>query len=87
MIAKGSIVRCRYNFEKEREIYGHNYPHQGDLLTVIKVQKHFDSENVLWFDELKIEVPLYENCFEEVQDETDGDIILNEVFKIANGLP
>jgi hypothetical protein len=86
MIRQGSIVKCTYNFDREREVYGYKYPHTDDLLTVTKLQKDSEGEVVLWFDELKIPVPLYENCFVEVQDEAEGDEILNEAFKIANNL-
>ena len=86
MITRGSLVQCNYNFDREREKFKHAYPKINDLLTVTKREFDSDGDPVLWFDELKIPVPLYEECFDEVQDEYEGDEILNEAFKIANRL-
>jgi hypothetical protein len=86
MITRGSLVQCNYNFDREREKFKYAYPKINDLLTVIKREMDRYGNHVLWFDELKIPVPLYEESFDEIQDEYDGDAILNEAFKIANNI-
>lgn len=86
MIEIDSIVKVTYDFSRERKIYPYDYPEKGTLLTVRKIVRDFENNRMLFFDELKIEIPLMQECFEEVQDSYDGYCILNEAFKIANGL-
>jgi hypothetical protein len=86
MICEGSLVVCNYHFDDQRKRYGYNYPRIGDILTVTKTRRNEENEIVLFFDELKLPCGLYEDCFDEIQDEADGDEILNEVYKLANKL-
>lgn len=84
MIGINSLVECVYDFIRERVLFKYNYPYLGKILTVNKIQFDEHENQMLWFDELKILIPLTAICFEEIQDEAEGDFILNEVFKIAN---
>jgi hypothetical protein len=86
MIGMGSLVVPNYDFARERTLYRYDYPTMDKILTVNKVQFDELENQMLWFDELKIPIPLAAICFDEVQDEAEGDCILNEAFKIANNL-
>jgi hypothetical protein len=86
-IEEGDLCKCVYDFWKERQKFGYNYPHVKDILKVNKVVMNPLHERCLYFDELNIPVPLVDECFELLQRESEGDEILNEAFKIANGMP
>jgi hypothetical protein len=83
-IQKGDIVKPNYDFAKERKQYDYNYPEKDRLLTVCKVVMDSERNRMFFFEELSIPIPLYEACFDLVQDEWEGDEILNEAYRIAN---
>ncbi len=67
-------VVCVYDFSKEREIYGFNYPQKGEILTVIYLEKHLDFY-LLYFWELPF--GLCSNCFRPFQEEK-GEMFIEE---------
>lgn len=88
MIDQGSIVTPNYKFDREQNAFPqYTYPKMGMLLTVAKTVKDELGNLMLWFNDFKIPIPLAAECFDELQDEWDGDEILSEAYKIANNLP
>lgn len=88
MINIGSLVTPNYTFEREQKAFPqYTYPKIGMLLTVAKTARDELNNLMLWFNDFKIPIPLAAECFNELQDEWEGDEILNEVYKIANRLP
>jgi len=86
MIGINSLVTPNYDFATERQLYRYDYPTMDRILTVNKIQFDELENQMLWFDELKIPIPLAAVCFDEVQDEEEGDAVLNEAYKLANNL-
>lgn len=83
---RGDIVKCNYNFDEERAQWKLPYPKKGDYLIVLQCLQHDTDERtfMLYFDSPKLGIPLAAIRFDLVQDEQDGDNILNEAYKIAN---
>jgi hypothetical protein len=81
----GDIVKCNYDFIKERNQYKLAYPRKGQYLTVSDC---LESQGIfaLFFDDLRLSIPLTSYRFDLVQTERDGDGILNDAYKIANNL-
>jgi hypothetical protein len=86
-IEEGDLCKCVYDFWQERQTFGYNYPRVNDILKVNKIMMNPLFERCLCFDELNLPIPLVDECFELLQRESEGDEILNEAFKIANGMP
>jgi hypothetical protein len=85
---KGDLVRCNYNFDVEREKFKLSYPKIGDYLTVATCLQHEVDYHafLLFFEDLLFPIPLAANRFDLVQQEREGDTVLNEAWKIANNL-
>jgi len=85
---RGDIVRCDYDFEEERIKYKINYPRKGSICVVAQVlyQTATNSRGLIFEPPYRLSIPLDDSRFEVVQDEWEGDQILNEAYKIANGL-
>ena len=84
----GDIVKCNYDFIEERRRYQLAYPKKGQYLTVSECLQAMEDPNcfMLFFDDLRLSIPLSAERFELVQTELDGDTVLNEAYKIANNL-
>lgn len=85
----GDIVRCNYNFDQEREIYKLKYPHKGDYLTVKEAlidRLSQDHHLCYFFEEIRLPIPLVAGRFDLVQIMSDGDLVLNEAYKLANNI-
>lgn len=62
----GNLVRCLYNFDKERKAWPYPYPNKGDILTISHIEKHPNGkDNCLFFEELKT-CPLWHKNFRKI---------------------
>lgn len=84
----GDIVKCNYDFMEERSIYKLPYPKVGQYLTVSECMQSMEDPQtfMLFFEDLRMSIPLAAYRFHLVQTEGDGDSILNDAYKIANNL-
>lgn len=83
IIQRGSLVECNYEFSLERQRYGYEYPHAGDLLTVRGFMRDPESgETLLTFEELSLPVGVFAYHFFEIQTPEEGDAAITKVKKV-----
>ncbi len=86
-ITAGSLVKPNYNFRQERIAFPmYNYPNIENTLTVKRIARDESNNVMLWFSDWQIPIPLAACCFDLVQDTEDGQLILDEVHDILNGI-